>query len=79
MIEAMLCAGGYRTGFYTSPHLHSWRERVQVNRQLITQSDVVRLMKRLEQQVVVLPAELGPPTMFELATALAFAKDRRRQ
>ncbi|MBA3946980.1 MAG: bifunctional folylpolyglutamate synthase/dihydrofolate synthase [Herpetosiphonaceae bacterium] len=72
MIEAMLCAGGYRTGFYTSPHLHSWRERVQVNRQLITQSDVVRLMKRLEQQVVVLPAELGPPTMFELATALAF-------
>ncbi len=32
MIEAMLRAGGYRTGFYSSPHLHSWRERVQVNR-----------------------------------------------
>lgn len=72
MIESMLRAGGYRTGLYSSPHLHSWRERVQIDRQLIGQSEVVRLVGRLRGVVEAMPAELGEPTTFELATALAF-------
>jgi dihydrofolate synthase/folylpolyglutamate synthase len=31
MIESCLRAEGYRTGFYTSPHLHTFRERMRVN------------------------------------------------
>ena len=31
MVASVLAASGYITGLYTSPHLHSWRERVQVN------------------------------------------------
>jgi dihydrofolate synthase/folylpolyglutamate synthase len=30
MLEAMLRAGGYRTGLYTSPHLVSYNERVRI-------------------------------------------------
>ncbi len=30
--ESMLRAAGYRTALYTSPHLHSFRERIQVER-----------------------------------------------
>jgi dihydrofolate synthase/folylpolyglutamate synthase len=32
MIESVLSAAGYRTGLYTSPHLHTFRERIQVGR-----------------------------------------------
>src|SRR5690242_12159657 len=30
MLEAMLRAGGYRTGLYTSPHLVAYNERVRI-------------------------------------------------
>src|SRR3954463_12539161 len=30
MLEAMLRAGGYRTGLYTSPHLERYNERVRI-------------------------------------------------
>lgn len=31
MVEASLRAAGYKTGLFTSPHLHRWTERVQLN------------------------------------------------
>ena len=31
MIDAICRAQGYRTGLFTSPHLVSFRERIQVN------------------------------------------------
>ncbi len=72
MIEAILRASGYRTGLFTSPHLHSWRERIQVDRKLIAQESVVALVGRIKPLVERLPPELGRPTVFELATAMAF-------
>src|SRR5690606_22273134 len=30
MVESMLRAAGYRTGLFTSPHLHRFPERIQV-------------------------------------------------
>ncbi|MFZ5503203.1 MAG: bifunctional folylpolyglutamate synthase/dihydrofolate synthase [Pseudomonadota bacterium] len=33
MLEAILCAAGYRVGCYTSPHLLDYNERVRVNKQ----------------------------------------------
>jgi len=68
--ESILRHAGYRTGLYTSPHLHSWRERVQVERRLITQNDVVRYVELLKPIVERLD-ERGQPTLFELTTALA--------
>ncbi len=79
MIESILRATGKRTGFYSSPHLHSWRERIQINRELIPQAEVVRLMGRLRELIERLPPDLGPPTTFEIATGIAlryFADER---
>jgi dihydrofolate synthase/folylpolyglutamate synthase len=70
MLESILRAGGYRTGLFTSPHLHSWRERIQVNRVLITQDDVVAYVEQIKPIVARL-GERGQPTVFELATAIA--------
>src|SRR5438132_8192977 len=44
MLESIYRAGGLRTGLFTSPHLVSFRERIQVDRQLIPEKEVVRLI-----------------------------------
>jgi len=50
MIESVYRASGLRVGLFTSPHLVSFRERIQVNRQLISEKDVVRLVANLREQ-----------------------------
>lgn len=69
MIESVLRAAGYRTGLYTSPHLHSFRERIQVNGELIPEADVVRLIQAMRPLLDQIP-EI---TTFEVMTGLAFA------
>jgi dihydrofolate synthase / folylpolyglutamate synthase len=51
MLESIYRAAGLRTGLFTSPHLVSFRERIQVSRQLIPESDVVRLVEELRGRV----------------------------
>ena len=66
-IEAVLRAAGIRTGFYTSPHLHTFRERIRVDGALISQADVVRLLEQCKPAVEAVPGI----TTFEIITALA--------
>lgn len=47
MLESIYRAAGLRVGLFTSPHLVSFRERIQVNRQLIPEADIVRLVAEL--------------------------------
>ena len=69
MIESILRAAGYRTALYTSPHLHTFRERIKVNGSLIPEDDVARLVERLQPLV----SQVPEITTFEIMTALAFA------
>lgn len=68
MIESGVRAAGYRTGLYTSPHLHTFRERVRVNGTFISREDFARLVDELEPHV----AAVAGVTWFEIITALAF-------
>ena len=36
MLAAILQTAGYKTGLYTSPHLHEFRERIKVNGEMIS-------------------------------------------
>ncbi len=47
MLESVYRTARLRVGLFTSPHLVSFRERMQVNRQLISEPDVVRLVEEL--------------------------------
>src|SRR5437667_1343199 len=49
MLESIYREAGLRVGLFTSPHLVSFRERIQVNRQLISEKDVVRLVANLRE------------------------------
>ncbi len=50
MLESIYRAAGLRVGLYTSPHLVAFGERIQVNRRLISEADVVRLVEELRPQ-----------------------------
>lgn len=80
-LESILRAAGRRTGLYTSPHLHTWRERIQVNRRPIAKADVVTWVERLRPLVEEMSAigEQGPPTYYEISTALALGYFAERE
>lgn len=66
MLAACLQAAGRRVGLYTSPHLVSFRERIRVNGEPISEDGVVDGVDALGTLVARLEA-----TMFEATTALA--------
>jgi dihydrofolate synthase/folylpolyglutamate synthase len=73
MVEAILRASGRRVGLYTSPHLHSFHERIQVNRHLITPSEITAQVSALRPLVAQIDPALGALSIYEVQTALALA------
>ncbi len=70
MLESIYRAAGLRVGLFTSPHLVSFRERIQVDRQPISEADVVRLLEATRHELRPL-AEGLHPTFFEVVTVMA--------
>lgn len=69
LLKAMLCACGYRTGCFTSPHLIDVSERFQVDGTCITRLELeecIALFKGVSER-----DDLSP-TFFEMNTAIAF-------
>ncbi|MCH2378225.1 MAG: bifunctional folylpolyglutamate synthase/dihydrofolate synthase [Pedosphaera sp.] len=78
MLESIYRRAGYKTGLFTSPHLVSFRERIQVNRELVPEADVVRLTECMQALLRHFPAD-QPPTFFEVVTLMAlehFAREK---
>jgi dihydrofolate synthase/folylpolyglutamate synthase len=75
MIATVLAQAGYRTGLYTSPHLHTLRERISINGRLIAEEELVRSVERLRPEIdnINQRHDLGELTTFEILTALAFS------
>lgn len=70
-----LTAAGYRTGFYSSPHLHSVRERFRLGAECINEFHFAQLVTRLQTFLI----DRQPPTYFEFTTLLAllwFAEEK---
>ncbi len=72
MIAALLGAAGQRTGLYTSPHLHTIRERMRVAGELISEEEFARLATQLQPHVDAVRDGGGRLTTFDLLTALGF-------
>ena len=81
MVESIMRAAGARAGLYTSPHLVRLGERVQVERQILTEDEIVAYTAELAPLARDL-ASAGPdehPTFFEFMTAMAFLQFARRR
>lgn len=80
MLDAILRAAGWRTGLYTSPHLVRLGERVQVDRALLTEAEIVAYTNELRpvaEQLGLIDAD-DHPSFFEFMTAMAFLQFARR-
>jgi dihydrofolate synthase/folylpolyglutamate synthase len=68
MIDSICRAQGYSTGLFTSPHLVTFRERIRINGELISEDAVADGLTTIRNLV----ADWDPhPTFFEVTTALA--------
>jgi dihydrofolate synthase / folylpolyglutamate synthase len=68
MIDSICRAQGYRTGLFTSPHLITFRERIRVNGEMISENAVTNGLTTIRDVVT----DWDPhPTFFEVTTALA--------
>ena len=74
MVTSMLGVAGYKTGLYTSPHLHSVVERIRVGLDPIRRDDFAALVEQtwpsVEREST--DGKYGEITFFELMTAMAF-------
>jgi len=68
-LSTVLSYAGYRVGRYTSPHLVSWCERIQLNGVFIHPDDLHALIQ--ETIAAIHPAD-PTPTLFEVVTAAAW-------
>jgi len=74
LCDAALHAAGLSTGFYSSPHLHTFRERIRRNSEPISQGEFAALVEGLwpfHEEFKRDPA-IGPLTLFEFLTGMAF-------
>jgi len=72
MFAAVLTHAGYKTGLYISPFVEDFRERMQIDRLLIPQTELAFEVEKIIPAVEKVEADLGHPvTEFELETAMA--------
>jgi dihydrofolate synthase/folylpolyglutamate synthase len=72
LLESIARAAGLRTGLWTSPHLHSYRERMQVDRQPISQAELIAAIQTLPTTLQSFDRQrYGEPTIFQLGFAIA--------
>jgi dihydrofolate synthase/folylpolyglutamate synthase len=64
MIESVLRCAGYKTGLYISPFVYNYRERMQVNREMISEEDLTGLITEAAKI-------RGDARKFEIETACA--------
>jgi dihydrofolate synthase/folylpolyglutamate synthase len=67
MLAAILQKAGYKTGLYTSPHLHDFRERIRINGHMIPEKNVVAFTETISDFI-----EKNEPSFFEITVAMAF-------
>jgi dihydrofolate synthase/folylpolyglutamate synthase len=76
---AILERHGLRTGSYTSPHLASFRERIEVGERPVSEADFATAVERAAQAAeLVNRTEDDPVTQFEALTAAAYHELARR-
>ena len=67
MLAAILQTAGYKTGLYTSPHLHDFRERIRINGAMIPEESVIDFTQRVQPLINSIE-----PSFFEITVAMAF-------
>ncbi len=76
MLASVLQEAGYKTGLYTSPHLIDFRERIRVNGDMISETDVVYFVEKFREFN---ESQQLEPSFFEITVAMAFDHFRNQK
>jgi dihydrofolate synthase/folylpolyglutamate synthase len=81
MIAQVLSSSGYKTGRYTSPHLHNLRERITIDGSLISEAEFAVAMAEVKPFIESMKQDTGfrQLTYFEALTALSFAYFQKKR
>lgn len=72
MTASVLTKAGYKTGMYTSPYIIDFRERMQVDFEMISEEDLIRLTSVVKEHAKRFEQTEEPLSEFEVITAIAF-------
>lgn len=72
MIAEILKNAGYKVGLFTSPYVVDFRERLQINSQMISESELSEIISEIKPVVEKLSANGIEPTEFEIITLAGF-------
>jgi dihydrofolate synthase/folylpolyglutamate synthase len=73
-LSSILIQAGRRTGLYSSPHLHSFTERIRIDGQAISEKEAVALIESVRAVCDGIPV-----TFFEFTTAMALLHFKRQK
>lgn len=76
MIACALEDAGYTVGKYTSPYVYDFRERIEVNGQMIEKQELADITEAVKAECESMEDH---PTEFELVTAIAFIYFKQRK
>lgn len=71
MMASVLTLAGYRTGRCVSPFVIDFRERMEIDGQMISQEELSGQVEQIAPIVAAMTADGVPPTEFEVVTAIA--------
>jgi dihydrofolate synthase / folylpolyglutamate synthase len=73
-LAGMLTSQGYRTGLFTSPHMHCYTERIQINGIKIPDEDFCEITELIQELILpmIYRQECPYPAMFDMMTLMAF-------
>lgn len=74
MLDSVLREAGYKVGLYTSPYIVRFNERMQINGEPISDSELAELVEIIKPVAETMDDK---PTEFEIITALAFLYYKR--
>lgn len=72
MISNILQKSGFQTGLFISPYVTDFRERIQLNGQMIEKNELCECVEKVKNSIDRLSASGIQPTEFEAITATAF-------
>ena len=72
MIASVLKESGYKVGLFTSPYIVDFRERIQINGEMIPEQALADIISEVKPAVGKLSEQGIEPTEFEIITVTAF-------
>jgi len=79
MLSSILRESGYRTGLYISPFVIEFRERMQINGEMIPKDMLCEITSEVQNHWLAMQAEGEPPSEFEVVVSIAFEFFRRQK